>query len=47
MRAAFEQCYRELAQAWAGSTQDVPGLEAQCRVLASGLRHAAALTCGW
>jgi hypothetical protein len=47
MRAAFQQGYRELVQAWAGGTLDVPVLEAQCRQLASGLRHVASLTCGW
>jgi hypothetical protein len=46
-RAAFAQGYRELLQTWARGTRDVPALEAQCRVLASGLRHAAALTCRW
>jgi hypothetical protein len=46
-RAAFEQGYRELAQAWVRGSRDVPLLETQCRLLASGLRHAAGLTCGW
>jgi hypothetical protein len=45
-RQALEQTYRQLALAWARGTYDTPTLEAQCRAMLDGLRHAMAATCG-